>query len=72
MNLKHFEDQAVTLDVGCAERSCACYSPQFGDTDGVRYYPENIVLQQQSEIKALKEENQRLKMVHNYKMAGFK
>ena len=56
MNLKQFEDQVVTLDAGCAERSCACYNPQFGDIGGVRYYPENVVQQLQAEIGALKDE----------------
>ena len=54
MTLKQFEDQVVTLDAGCAERSCACYSPQFGDVDGVPYYPESIVIKLQAEIEALK------------------
>lgn len=54
MTIEQFENQVVTLDAGCAERSCACYSPQFGDTDGVPYYPESIVRQQQAEIEALK------------------
>lgn len=25
----------MIADKACAERGCACYSPQFGDTDGV-------------------------------------
>ena len=41
--MKQFEDDKVTLDAGCAERSCACYSPQFGDTGGVPHYPESVV-----------------------------
>ena len=31
-----------------------------------------MLRQQQAEIEALKKENDHLKMVHNYKMAGFK
>ena len=31
-----------------------------------------MLRQQQAEIEALKKENDHLRMVHNYKMAGFK
>jgi hypothetical protein len=65
MTLKQFKDQVVTLDAGCAERSCACYSPQFGDVDGVPYYPESIVIRQQDRIKQLEETQKYLYKTHD-------
>ena len=35
-------------------------------------YVAVMLRQQQAEIEALKKENDHLRMVHNYKMAGFK
>jgi hypothetical protein len=54
--MKQFEDDKVTLDAGCAERSCACYSPQFGDTGGVPYYPESVVSQLLGRIAELEKQ----------------
>jgi hypothetical protein len=49
------KEEVVTLDEGCAERSCACYSPQFGDTGGIPHYPETVVLKLLDRIKHLEE-----------------
>ena len=55
--MKQFENDKVTLDAGCAERSCACYSPQFGDTGGVPHYPETVVAQLLDRIAELEKQS---------------
>lgn len=51
--LDWLKDKVVTLDAGCAERSCACYSPQFGDTGGIPHYSETVVKELAAELEYL-------------------